>query len=105
MTDKPVDLDQHRGMAAQKATDLRRLLAEGAANEQALSATFPRPKRHLKAAGPSIQLIDRNPSGCPLPSLRAIVGRKEAPCNYLQSFKENRPCDSCKEPSSAFSQQ
>jgi hypothetical protein len=28
MTDKPVDLDLHRGMAAQKATDLRRLLAE-----------------------------------------------------------------------------
>jgi hypothetical protein len=28
MSDKPVDLDAHRGMAAQKATDLRRVLAE-----------------------------------------------------------------------------
>ena len=28
MTDHPVDLDRHRGMAAQKATDLRRALAE-----------------------------------------------------------------------------
>ena len=28
MTDIPVDLDSHRGMAAQKATDLRRALAE-----------------------------------------------------------------------------
>ena len=28
MTDYPVDLDKHRGMAAQKATDLRRALAE-----------------------------------------------------------------------------
>ena len=28
MTDKAVDLDQHRGMAAQKATELRRLLSE-----------------------------------------------------------------------------
>ena len=28
MTDIPVDLDRHRGMAAQKATDLRRALAE-----------------------------------------------------------------------------
>ena len=28
MTDNPVDLDQHRGMAAQKATGLRRALAE-----------------------------------------------------------------------------
>ena len=33
MTDNPVDLDHHRGMAAQKATDLRRLLAEVATNE------------------------------------------------------------------------
>lgn len=24
MSDKPVDLDEHRGMAAQKATDMRR---------------------------------------------------------------------------------
>lgn len=28
MPDQPVDLDKHRGMAAQKATDLRRALAE-----------------------------------------------------------------------------
>ena len=36
MTDKSIDLDKHRGMAAQKATDLRRLLAEVEANERAL---------------------------------------------------------------------
>jgi len=36
MSDQPVTLDRHRGMAAQKATDIRRLLAEVAANEQAL---------------------------------------------------------------------
>ena len=35
-TDRPIDLDRHRGMAAQKATDIRRLLAEVEANEQAL---------------------------------------------------------------------
>jgi hypothetical protein len=28
MTDEPLDLDSHRGMAAQKATDIRRALAE-----------------------------------------------------------------------------
>lgn len=28
MTDEPLDLDKHRGMAAQKATDIRRALAE-----------------------------------------------------------------------------
>jgi hypothetical protein len=36
MTDKTIDLDEHRGMAAQKATQLRRSLAEVAANEKAL---------------------------------------------------------------------
>jgi hypothetical protein len=36
MTDKTIDLDQHRGMAAQKATELRRLVAEVEANERAL---------------------------------------------------------------------
>ena len=36
MTDKTIDLDQHRGMAAQKATELRRLVADVEANEQAL---------------------------------------------------------------------
>jgi hypothetical protein len=39
MTEKPIELDQHRGMAAQKATDLRRLLAQVATNERALRAT------------------------------------------------------------------
>ncbi|MGY3610769.1 hypothetical protein [Bradyrhizobium sp. Leo121] len=28
MPDEPLDLDRHRGMAAQKATDIRRALAE-----------------------------------------------------------------------------
>jgi hypothetical protein len=36
MTDKTIDLDRCRGMAAQKATDIRRLGAEVAANEKAL---------------------------------------------------------------------
>ena len=36
MTDRPIDLDEHRGMAAQKATEIRRLLTEVEANERAL---------------------------------------------------------------------
>lgn len=32
MTDIPVDLDKHRGMAAQKATEIRRVLADVEAN-------------------------------------------------------------------------
>jgi hypothetical protein len=36
VTDKPIDLDRHRGMSAQKATGLRRLLAEVESNEKSL---------------------------------------------------------------------
>jgi len=36
MTERTIDLDQHRGMAAQKATELRRLVADVEANERAL---------------------------------------------------------------------
>jgi len=36
MTDKTIDLDAHRGIASQKATDIRRLLAEVEAKERAL---------------------------------------------------------------------
>ena len=36
MTDRPIKLDRHRGMSAQKATEIRRLLAEVEANEKAL---------------------------------------------------------------------
>lgn len=36
MTDKPIDLDRYRGLVAQKATDLRRLLAEVEADGTAL---------------------------------------------------------------------
>jgi hypothetical protein len=50
MTDKAVDLDRHRGMVSQKATDLRRLLAEVAANERALRATQDELEAQLIAA-------------------------------------------------------
>ena len=36
MNDNPVDLDKHRGMAAQKATDIRRVLANVEANAKLL---------------------------------------------------------------------
>ena len=38
MSDLPVDLDKHRGLAAQKATDLRRALAEVESNVRQLRA-------------------------------------------------------------------
>jgi hypothetical protein len=36
MNDDPVELDQHRGMAAQKATDIRRVVADVEANAKVL---------------------------------------------------------------------
>lgn len=36
MNDTPVELDKHRGMAAQKATDIRRLFADVEANAKLL---------------------------------------------------------------------
>jgi hypothetical protein len=50
MTDKTIDLDQHRGMAAQKATELRRLVADVEANERALRVRQEELESHLLAA-------------------------------------------------------
>jgi hypothetical protein len=50
MTESTIDLDHHRGMAAQKATDLRRLLADVAANETALRLGQEEVETHLVAA-------------------------------------------------------
>jgi hypothetical protein len=50
MTDKTIELDQHRGMAAQKATDLRRLLADVEANQKALRDRQDELEEHLLAA-------------------------------------------------------
>jgi hypothetical protein len=50
VSDKTIDLDEHRGMAAQKATKLRRLLADVEANEQALRIRQDELESHLVAA-------------------------------------------------------
>jgi len=50
VTDKTVDLDKHRGMAAQKATDLRRLLGEVEANARTLRARQDALEAQLAAA-------------------------------------------------------
>ncbi len=50
MTEKTIDLDQHRGMAAQKATDIRRLLSEVEANQEALRLRQDELEAHLLAA-------------------------------------------------------
>jgi hypothetical protein len=50
VTDKTIELDQHRGIAAQKATDLRRLLADVEANERTLRLRQDELESHLVAA-------------------------------------------------------
>jgi hypothetical protein len=50
VTEKTIDLDQHRGIAAQKATELRRLLADVKANEEALRLQQEELEHHLLAA-------------------------------------------------------
>jgi hypothetical protein len=39
MTETPIELDKHRGMAAQKATDIRRVVAEVEVNAKLLRDT------------------------------------------------------------------
>lgn len=50
MTDETVDLDKHRGMAAQKATALRRLRMEVEDDQAALKARQDKLERSLIAA-------------------------------------------------------
>lgn len=50
MTDPPIALDRRRGMAAQRATEIRRLLAEVEANEKALRVRQEALEKHLVAA-------------------------------------------------------
>jgi hypothetical protein len=57
MTERPVDLDQHRGMAAQKATSLRRLVTDVAENATRLRQRQEELETHLLAS-PSANWAD-----------------------------------------------
>ncbi|MBV8751345.1 MAG: hypothetical protein JO328_00610 [Hyphomicrobiales bacterium] len=50
MTDRTIELDRHRGMAAQKATEIRRQIAEVEANRQTLRARQEELEKNLLAA-------------------------------------------------------
>jgi hypothetical protein len=50
VTERTIDLDEHRGMAAQKATELRRLLTEVEANRKALQLRQEELEAQLLAA-------------------------------------------------------
>jgi hypothetical protein len=50
MTETPIELDKHRGMAAQKATDIRRVLAEVEVNAKLLRDKQGVLEAHILAA-------------------------------------------------------
>jgi hypothetical protein len=50
MTDQTIELDRHRGMAAQKATEVRRQIAEVEANQRGLRARQKELEKNLLAA-------------------------------------------------------
>jgi hypothetical protein len=50
MTDKTIDLDLHRGMVAQKATELRRLLTDVETDQNALRVRQEELEAHLLAS-------------------------------------------------------
>ncbi len=50
MTDNPVDLDEYRGMAAQKSTEIRRRLHDVEADQAALRRRQEEFERHAVAA-------------------------------------------------------
>jgi hypothetical protein len=50
MVDEPLDLDSHRGMAAQKATDIRRVLAEVETHARELRERQTAVEDHLLSA-------------------------------------------------------
>jgi hypothetical protein len=78
MTDKTVDLDEHRGMAAQKATKLRRLLADVEANEKALRVRQEELESHLLAA-PATSWHEAAEKACYLLNLFAVTLAAEDP--------------------------
>jgi hypothetical protein len=82
MTDKTIDLDGRRGMEAQKATDLRRLLAEVEANER---HPAPSPGRAGSAPRrcPGGELGGSRGEGplCPGPLCGNADRRRHAPAN------------------------
>ena len=57
MTETPIELDKHRGMAAQKATELRRLLADVEHNDRELRARQEALEAQL-AATPAVTWCD-----------------------------------------------
>src|SRR6266853_5484029 len=85
MTDKTIDLDQHRGMAAQKTTDLRRLLADVEANERSLRLRQDELESHLIAAD----------NGDPMLAQANTEGERHAACSG-EGHQSQEPARACR---------
>jgi hypothetical protein len=72
MSDKPINLDQRRGMAAQRATELRRLLAEVEAQDRDLRRRQDKLEAHLVAA-PAASWSEAAEKACYLLNLFAVT--------------------------------
>jgi hypothetical protein len=71
ITNRPISLDRHRGIAAEKATELRRPLAEVEANQNALHA-----RHELEAqlmAAPALSWCEAGEKACYLLNLFAAT--------------------------------
>ena len=95
MTDRPINLDRRRGMAAQKATEIRRLLAEVEANEQSLRARQQELETQLLAA-PANCWSEAAEKACYLLKLLAATPIAQDPrrqkliANVVQDFERLR---------------
>jgi hypothetical protein len=86
MTDKTIELDEHRGMAAQKATDLRRLLADVEANEAALRLRQDELEAHLIAAPAANWEEAAGKARYLLNLFAATLSAQEQPSNRVAQF-------------------
>jgi hypothetical protein len=99
MTDKTIDLDQHRGMAAQKATELRRLHVDVEANEKVLRLRQDELETHLlrrrqRIGGKPLTRPATSAISLPTRQVRRIRGDKSLlpPCLPISSdFLKGKP--------------
>src|SRR5688572_5345622 len=92
MTNPTIDLDQHRGMAAQKATGLRRLMAAVAADAKALRGRQDELEAQL-AASPAETWLEVAEKACYLLGLFVTTPAAQDPrrqtliANVLDDFR------------------
>ena len=90
MTDRTIDLDLHRGMAAQKATELRRLLTDVETDQNALRVRQEELEAHLLAS-PLTGATDARffrQAGIPAYGF-GLLSRQITPAQYWSRFHGN----------------